>query len=133
MADPTTSTPDLSQASEDLQNFTTMGQQATNILNGLNEQLQTAAISLQNTNVSTTAAAMQFGALTTAVVGAKESFTSFANVDTSRLDTYTSQVSDLFTMLKMKGTAPEAAKEAMQKMGSTLMGLGVPAAQVNKA
>lgn len=130
---PAIDTSQIDQASNDISMFNNLAGLASDAMGKLQGDLDRVGISLGNMGNLARNQATQFGVLTTAVVGAKESFASFANVDTSRLDTFSGQVNDLFTMITAKGTAPAVAADAIQRMASTLISLGIDSTKVKSA
>jgi len=107
---------------------------ASSSLKSLGEAFVATGGKLENIGNLTSQDAAKFGILTTSIIGAKEAFQSFANVDTDRLSTFASQVGNLQNILEKspayglakKGfdEAAAAAKNLMQSGDSAKKSLG---------
>lgn len=95
---------------------------ASSSLKFLAEGFVIAGGKLENIGVLTSQDATKFGALTTAALGAKEAFNSFANVDTSRLSTFATQIGDIQNMLE-KSPAYGLAKKAFEETANAAKNL----------
>lgn len=104
----------------------TMFNGAGSALKSLAEQFVAAGGKLENIGNVSSQDAAKFGALTTAILGAKEAFTSFNDVDVAKLSTFTSQLGDMQAMLQRspafglaKAAFEAASKAAKELIGST--------------
>jgi hypothetical protein len=95
---------------------------STSALKTLSEGFVIAGGKLENIGNLASQDATKFGALTAAVLGAKESFNSFANVDTSRLSTFASQIGDMQNILE-KSPAYSLAKKEFDETASAVRNL----------
>jgi len=88
------------QAADNIQGVNNITHMAQQTFGALNDGLGKLGISFEALDTMTTKQAAGFGALSTTILGSKEAFTSLANVDTSRLLTFTGQIKDMQEILK---------------------------------
>lgn len=138
MADPTTPDPNITPITEDSINNMlklTMATEdassgmehlsksmgiAETLFGKLSNRLSDAGIGLSSVSDLTGTAASKFGLLATAMIGTQDTFKSFGNVDTTRLTTFTSQVDQLFEVLKRPGTAVGVLNNTIDTIVNTL-------------
>lgn len=119
-------------AGEKLQGIGSIGVAVGSVFNSLTEKLGNVGISLKSVGSIVDGSSGQFGLFTTSIIGAREAFTSFSNVDTSRLVTYTDQFRELYDIIKA-GPGTQLAARAIEGILGTMSRLGASSEDVKKA
>ena len=119
-------------AGEKLQGIGTIGTAVGTVFSTLTDKLSSAGISLKSIGSIVDGNSGQFGLLTTSIIGAREAFTNFANVDTSRLVTYMDQFKELSDIIHT-GPGTSAAARAIEGILGTMAKLGASSDTVKKA
>lgn len=151
MADPTTTPPTLNaidssvidnwgQAGTNINavndGLNTLGQmndKAAGFLGNLSDALSNAGVKLTNIGSLLTQDSTKFGLISTAIVGAKESFRTFNSVDQTRINSFSSQMSTLLETLSNKGTAPAVLTSATKELVSQLVSANRPLTEIQQA
>lgn len=88
------------QSNENISQVNSLTHMAEQTFGSLNDGLKKLGLSFESLDKMNSKQAAGFGALSTSILGSKEAFTQLANVDTSRLLTFTGQVKDMQETLK---------------------------------
>lgn len=121
-----------SDAGVSLNNLGTISDEVGSVFHSLRTKLDFAGISLGNISSLADDQAAKFGLITTSVLGAKEAYTSLAGVDTSRLVTFSGQISQLMDIIK-RGPGTSLAADAITKITENMRKLGAPAETIAAA
>lgn len=103
------------------------------IFSRIDSEIKKVGVSLNVSGSLTSRQTEQFSLLSTAVLGSRVAFEGLGGINSSGLNTFTGQVNDLFSILSSKGTAPELVASAAIKMKNSLLSMGAPTNDVNKA
>lgn len=98
----------------------------------LKNKLADAGISLSNLGNLGPEQASKLGMITTAILGVKESYTNLAGLDTSRLNTFSGQISHLMEIIK-QGPGTSMATDAIKSLTDKMTKMGAPAGVVKVA
>ena len=99
------------------------------VFDTLRTKLGIAGVSLENLNTLADDQSAKFGLITTSVLGAKEAYTQLAGVDTTRLVTFSSQISNLMEIIQ-KGPGTSLAADSISKITDNMKKMGAPAALI---
>jgi hypothetical protein len=114
-----------------LERIGTIGSAVGTVFSTLTNKLNDAGISLKSVGNIVDGNSGQFGLLTTSILGARAAFTSFTNVDTSRLVTYMDQFAELSDIIKT-GPGTQAAAKAIEGIINVVTKLGASSETTTK-
>lgn len=86
--------------------------------------------SLKNSQTMTDISATKFSSMATSILGARDSFNSLSNIDSSGLNLFSDQLSGLFTIMR-ESPGSEIASQAQSKIINILKGSGVEHSKIN--
>lgn len=106
------------KSGESLNNLGSFTEGAKNAFNSFNNMLSSYGVSVNSTKALTEQQTTQFGLLSAAVLGAKTSFNSLYNIDTTNLNTFTEQINYLTsTFTDAKSGIGQLVKFAQESFG----------------
>lgn len=102
-----------------------------NVLENLNNKIINFKSNLELSNNLTNQQTTAFGLLSTTLLGVKKSFDNLSGVDTSYLNTFSGQITDLQKIIMQDSSLPSMADKATA-LAASLVGLGVPAEKLKE-
>lgn len=139
MADETTQDPNQLKATGDaaayaqaaMDNFSEAAAGARSVLDLLNSKTTQFRATLESNSSLTREQTTQFGLLSTAVIGTRRAFDNLSGIDTSSLNTFSSQILDIQKTILQDSSLPTMAAKA-GALASVLIRSGQPIDKINE-
>src|SRR5271166_894026 len=121
------------QSNTNLMNISSSGVTMSGILDLVGNAATRAAGGFEKLDQWSEDRPAKFGMLTTAILGAKEAYTSLAGVDTSRLSTFTGQMKEMLDTIQQSPIGSATARVAIDSTLAAMKERGATASQLTAA